>query len=169
MKTIITAVALVLSINLSAQSLTVKSDAVKINFVADMQKTEGTIGGFVAKIFFDLEDLSKSIIQGNVDVNTLSTGNTKRDDHLKSPDYFEAETYPTMSFRSTKIEQKGDKFIMTGLMKIKDNEREETITFSYSDKIFKGEGTIQAANYGIFEKKGPDKTNVKISFLVPVE
>ena len=152
-----------------AQTLKVKSDKVKINFVADMQGKEGTIGGFTAKINFDMDDLKASTIEGSVDVNTLSTENEKRDNHLKSADYFEAEKFPKMTFTSSKIEKKGNGYVMTGKIKIKDVEREEVITFSYADKIFTASTTIQAANYGIMEKKGPDKTNVKISFSIPVE
>ncbi len=152
-----------------AQSLRVKSDNVKIKFVADMQGTEGTIGGFMAKINFDMDNLSASTIQGSVDVNTLSTSNEKRDEHLKSADYFEAEKYPKMTFTSAKIEKKDDGYVMTGKMKIKDIERDEVITFTYADKMFTASTTIQAANYGIMEKKGPKKTNVKVSFSIPVE
>jgi len=152
-----------------AQSLSVKSDKVKIKFLADMQGTEGTVGGFMAKINFDMDNLSTSTIQGSVDVNTLSTSNDKRDEHLKSADFFEAEKYPKMTFTSTGITQKDDSYVMTGKIKIKDVERDEVITFTYADKMFTASCTIQAANYGIMEKKGPKKTNVKISFSIPVE
>ena len=120
-------------------TLTVKSDAVKISFLADMQSTEGTIGGFEAKINFNPDDLMNSSIEGSVDVSTINTGKPKRDEHLKTADYFEAETYPKMTFKSTGIKQTGDKFIMEGKMKIKDTERTESITFSYVNKTFTGE------------------------------
>lgn len=154
----------------SLNTLTVKSDAVKVTFLTDMQKTEGSIGGFEAKINFDQDDLMNSSIEGSVAVNTIQTGVEKRDAHLKSVDYLEAEKYPKMTFKSGSIKQSGDKFIMEGKLKIKDVERTESITFSYTNKVFKGEGTIQAANYKFgYEKKKPEKTNIKISFLVPVE
>ncbi len=154
----------------TAQELSVKMDAVKIAFVADMQNTAGTVSGFQAKIKFNLDDLSKSSITGTVDVSTLDTGTKKRDDHLKSADYFDASNFPTMSFKSVSFKQEGDKFIMTGMMTIKDVEREETIVFTYKDNMFKGEGTIQAAHYklGNFADKKVEKTNVRISFEVPV-
>ena len=152
------------------QELTVKSDGVKIDFVADMQNTAGTVGGFEAKIKFDLNDLMNSTIVGSVDVSTLNTGNKKRDDHLKSADYFEQETYPKMTFTSTGFKKEGDKIVMIGKMKIKNVEREETITFTFKNNQFTGECTIQAANYdlGSFAKKKPEKTNVKINFSIPV-
>ena len=151
MKKIIVAAFLMLPFLTEAQALRVKSDAVKISFEADMQGTSGTVGGFMAKINFNMDDLASSTIQGSVDVNTLSTENDKRDDHLKSADYFDAAKYPQMTFTSKKIEKTEKGYTMTGMMKIKDIEREETITFTYADKMFKGQGTIQAANYDLGE------------------
>lgn len=154
---------------LNAQELTVKSDAVKVDFLADMQKTKGSVSGFEAKINFNMEDLSASSITGTVDVNTLSTGNSKRDEHLKSADYFEAEKFPVMSFTSSSIVKEGDQYIMKGKVKIRDTEREEMITFTYSEKMFSGELIIQASNYlDAYAKKSPDKTDVVITFAVPV-
>ena len=169
MKKII-AIALILMPFVSeAQELTVKSEAVAISFLADMKKTSGTIGGFEAKIKFNMEDLASSSIVGSVKTNTLNTGSKKRDNHLKTADFFDAEKYPTMSFTSKSFKKDGDKIVMTGMMKIMETEKEETITFSYSNKMFKGVGTIQAANYGIYANDPVDETDVVITFAIPVE
>lgn len=154
-----------------AQELTIKSDDVKISFLADEDKTEGTVGGFEANIVFDQDDFSKSSISGSVDVSTLNTGIPGRDKHLKTADFFEAETYPKMYFSSTSLTKDGDKYIMKGKMKIKNIEHEETITFTFAESTFKGEVTIQLSNYDVggFSKKKPDKTDVQITFIVPVE
>ena len=60
---------------------------------------------------------------------------------------------------------------MKGKMTIRDIEREEKIVFTYVDKVFKGETTIQAALYkiGNYADKKPEKTNVVISFELPVK
>lgn len=150
-------------------TLKVKTDAVKISFEADMQNTVGSIGGFEATINFDPLDLTNSSIEGSVDVTTIQTGKPMRDEHLKSEDYFHAEKYPKMTFKSTKIEKNAGGFIMKGKMKIKDVEREETIVFLYAEGLFKGICTIQAANYNFgYEKKKPEKTNIIINFVIPV-
>lgn len=149
--------------------LKIKSDAVKIQFVGD-KETDGSIGGFQASILFDAEDLANSTISGTVDVKTLDTGIKKRDEHLKSSDYFDAATYPTMGFKSTSITSEGDTFIMKGLLTIKDVEREETIKFTYAENTFKAKSTIQLSYYnvGSYAKRKPADTEVKISFLIPV-
>ena len=154
-----------------AQELTINLAGVKISFLAVMQNTKGTVGGLKAHILFNTEHLTASSIYGTVDVKTLDTGTPKRYEHLKSADYFDAATYPTMSFKSKSFKQENGKYTMVGLMKIRDIEREETIEFTYENKIFKGETTIQAALYkiGNYADKAPDKTNVKIWFEIPIK
>jgi len=154
----------------SAQELTLNMENVNISFVADMQNTKGTISGPQAKIKFNMDDLAQSSISGTVDASTLDTGNPKRDEHLKSADFFEVATYGTMGFKSISIEQDGNSYVMKGLMTIRDVEREEKIVFTYTNKVFKGETTIQAALYkiGNYADKKPEKTNVKITFVLPV-
>jgi len=152
------------------QELKVKSEGTKISFVADMQKTAGTISGFEATIKLDLENIENSTISGSVDVNTLNTGTAKRDDHLKSDDYFDAAKFPKMSFTSTSIKKEGDQYVMMGNMTIKDITREEKITFTYTENVFKASCTIQLAHYkvGNFGDQKPEKTNVNISFEIHV-
>jgi polyisoprenoid-binding protein YceI len=149
--------------------LKIKSDAVKIEFI-EGKDTKGTIGGFQATILFDANDLANSRISGTVDVKTLDTGIPKRDEHLKSADYFEAAKFPTMGFVSTSITSEGDAFIMKGLMTIKDVEREETIKFNYADNTFIASSTIQLSYYNVggYAKKKPADTEIRISFLIPV-
>lgn len=155
----------------STPVLEVNTDAVRIDFVADMQNTKGSIGGFNAKIMFDKENLAVSKISGTAEVNTLNTGIDKRDEHLKSEDYFNAAVYPRMYWNSTTFSQEGTEYIMKGKLKIMDVEREEEIRFQFSDKEFKGDMTIQLAHYkvGNYADKKPEKTNVKVNFHIPVK
>lgn len=149
--------------------LTIKTDEVKIKFIGD-KETEGTIGGFKATIQFDVNDVANSSISGTVDVNTLDTDTPKRDEHLKSADYFDAKKYPTMGFKSTSIKLEGDEYIMMGKMTIKDVEHEEKIHFTFAENLFKGSCSIHLSNYkvGSYANKKPEDTVVKIRFYVPV-
>lgn len=151
-----------------SQELSIKMDGVSISFLAEKQNTSGSVSGFKAKINFNVDDLSKSSISGTVDVNTIDTGNKKRDEHLKSADYFEATKYPTMSFTSKSFEKDGDKFVMKGILKIKEKEHEETIVFSFKDNVFRGEASIQLSNYDVGDFSTAKKNGVKISFEIPV-
>lgn len=155
---------------LHAQELNIKSDDVKISFIADMQKTSGTIGGFQAKIKFDPSNLSQASISGSVNVSTLNTGNEKRDEHLKSEDYFHVAKYPKMYFSSSSFTEVNGKIVMTGKLKIKGTTREEKITFTYENNVFIGTLKIKATNYemGNFSDKKPEKTDIIIQFSIPI-
>ena len=157
-----------------APTLSINTDKVLIDFMANMKGTAGTLSGFEAIIKFDLEDLANSSIIGSVDANTINTDNEKRDEHLKSADFFETETYPKMSFSSTSFEM-GESLvevnvIMKGTMTIKDVELDQSIVFSYQDKVFKGMTTINAGDYkiGKFAEQPREDTNVKINFSIPI-
>jgi polyisoprenoid-binding protein YceI len=53
-------------------------------------------------------------IRATIETKSVATGVDQRDDHLKSPDFFEAATYPTIEFASTKIVADGDAFDVHG-------------------------------------------------------
>ncbi len=69
-------------------------------------------GGFrnvTGTIEFDPENVEASSVEATIDVREMtSTGVLDRDNHLKSADFLDAETYPTITFKSTKVEKTGD-------------------------------------------------------------
>ena len=68
----------------------------------------GEFNTFDATIEAAQDDFSDAKISFEADVNSISTGNEQRDGHLKSNDFFNAETYPKLSFSSTGVEIKGN-------------------------------------------------------------
>ena len=68
----------------------------------------GSFGKFDAKIETKDVDFSTAKIDFTADINSLSTANTDRDNHLKSPDFFDAANYPQLKFVSTKMEKKDE-------------------------------------------------------------
>jgi polyisoprenoid-binding protein YceI len=81
----------------------------------------GAFGDFSVEINTDDNDFSTANISFATDVNTINTGNVDRDNHLKSQDFFHAEAFPEITFRSAKFEKKNDdKYELTGMLTIKD-------------------------------------------------
>src|SRR4051812_31337815 len=68
----------------------------------------GQFQQFTADIETEGDDFSTSKINFSADVASVSTSNEQRDGHLKSPDFFDVEKYPTMSFTSTNVTKDGD-------------------------------------------------------------
>ena len=113
----------------------------------------------------DKPELSE--INGSVDVSTLETGNKMRDKHLKSKDYFEAEKFPTISFKSKGVKKENDNFVIVGILKIKDVEREEKFTLSISNGKLVFKGSMNSADYGIMKKKKREDSQVDITIEIP--
>jgi polyisoprenoid-binding protein YceI len=81
------------------------------------------------------EDLADSRVYGSAQVASIDTGDPNRDAHLRSPDFFDAERYPQITFESSHIENVGGPdYRITGDLTIKDETRE--VTF---------DGTVQGA------------------------
>jgi polyisoprenoid-binding protein YceI len=74
------------------------------------------------------EDLSRSRVYGWVAAASIDTGNADRDAHLRSPDFFDAERYPRITFESSRIESiGGPHYRIFGDLTIRDVTREVTM------------------------------------------
>lgn len=80
-----------------------------------LSEVEGRFNDFEGTIDWDKDNPANSSIEWTVQVDSVDTGNEKRDNHLKDGDFFDAAKYKTMTFKSTKIEKLGrDKYSVTG-------------------------------------------------------
>lgn len=67
----------------------------------------GRFSSVKGKVVYDEKNLAKSSVEAEIDINTVNTNEPKRDGHLKSPDFFDAEKFPTMTFKSTRVYKAG--------------------------------------------------------------
>jgi polyisoprenoid-binding protein YceI len=75
----------------------------------------GTFNNFDATMESEQEDFSDAKIRFEAQIASISTRNEQRDEHLKSPDFFDAAQFPTLSFESTDVQKKGDDtFLLKG-------------------------------------------------------
>jgi polyisoprenoid-binding protein YceI len=65
----------------------------------------GEFGKTTGTVHLDDADLTRSSVEATIDAATISTRNPDRDAHLRSPDFFDVARYPTVAFRSTKVEK----------------------------------------------------------------
>jgi polyisoprenoid-binding protein YceI len=70
-----------------------------------LSKTPGRFAKFQGTIQIDDKDLAKSSVEVSIDVASISTDNENRDKHLKSPDFFDAEKFPVITFKSTSVKE----------------------------------------------------------------
>ncbi len=139
----------------------------KVSFYFHGEKVNGSVAGLKATVNINKDKPELSEINGSVDVSTLETGNKMRDKHLKSKDYFEAEKFPTISFKSKGVKKENDSYVVVGLLKIKDIEREEKFTLSISNGKLVFKGSMNSADYGIMKKKKREDSQVDITIEIP--
>src|SRR3712207_717493 len=81
---------------------------------------EGRFKDFEGTIRYDDKDVTKSSVEFTAKVTSIDTGVEGRDKHLRTADFFEVEKYPTMTFKSTRVERKGkDGYVLHGDLTLK--------------------------------------------------
>lgn len=121
-------------------------------------------GGFrnvTGRLEFDPDNVEAGYVEATINVSEMtSTGVKDRDNHLKSPDFLHADKYPTITFKSTKVEKTGDKTARVhGDLTIRDVTRPVTInaellgivTSPFGGQVagFTGTTTINREDFGL--------------------
>jgi polyisoprenoid-binding protein YceI len=110
--TIITSAILLIAASSFAQGWTIDKAHSQLNWGIQhmsISEIDGSFGILTGKIASSKDDLSDAVIDLTADVNTISTGNDQRNNHLKSPDFFDAAKYGTITFHSTSFTNVGGK------------------------------------------------------------
>jgi polyisoprenoid-binding protein YceI len=79
-----------------------------------VSNVRGTISGVNGTVIWDEKNPSKSSVEATITTSTVTTSNEKRDAHLKSPDFFNVEKFPTITFKSTSVTRTGGKLQVIG-------------------------------------------------------
>ncbi|MBD1387399.1 YceI family protein [Mucilaginibacter rigui] len=94
-----------------------------------------TVSGFFKTFEGELttenEDFTGAEIDFSLDVNSIDTTQPQRDEHLKSAEFFDAATYPKITFKSTSFTADGDDYKLVGNLTIKDVTKPVTLAVEY--------------------------------------
>jgi polyisoprenoid-binding protein YceI len=104
----------------------------------------GEFGGMKGTFTIDDKDMKKTTTEATIDATTLSTHNEKRDQHLKSADFFDVTKFPTLTFKSTKFTpKKRGEYELTGNLTMHGVTKPVTLTVTEFTKPVKGmDGTM---------------------------
>jgi polyisoprenoid-binding protein YceI len=91
----------------------------------------GNFNAYEGNIKTTNADFTDAIISFGVDVNSINTDVEARDNHLKSPDFFDVAKFPKMTFESTSFKKQGKDYILEGNMTIKGITKKVTFTVKY--------------------------------------
>jgi polyisoprenoid-binding protein YceI len=90
-----------------------------------ISNVRGSFNEYDAKVTFDPADLSTLQVEATVNIASIDTGIERRDTHLKSDDFFNAESFPTLSFKSKGVRNlEGTTFELVGDLTIRDVTKE---------------------------------------------
>ncbi|WP_433750627.1 YceI family protein [Falsibacillus pallidus] len=121
---------------------------------------KGAFLNFEATVDADPTDLTDAEIDFSIDLSSIDTRNEDRDNHLKSADFFDVEQYPKMTFKSTKVVNKGDhEYDVTGELSLHGVSKQETFHVAFegqgkdpwgNEKVgFSADGSINRSDYGL--------------------
>lgn len=91
------------------------------------------------------ENFEKSSVKASAETSSVDTGTPKRDDHLKSADFFDSAKTPKMTFESTEIKGTAESFKLTGNLTIKGKSKKVTFDAKFLGSVKDGYGQEKVA------------------------
>ena len=132
------------------------------------------------KLHIDEEHPDNSWVEAEVDAASINTRDAKRDGHLRSPDFFDVEKYPKITFKSTKVTPTGNnEYRVTGNLTMHGVTKEETFHADYSGQVkdlyglqraaFSVKGKINRKDFGLNWNVGLEAGGVLVGEDVNIE
>jgi len=123
-------------------------------------KVRGRFSNFQGTVEFDEDRPELSSVKVSIDAASIDTSEPDRDKHLRSADFFDVDTYPTLTFESTRVRKTGaSKFDVTGNLRIHGVTKEITLPVTFVGLAkdpwgkeragFETEVTINRKDYGL--------------------
>ncbi|MGA8988479.1 YceI family protein [Aeromicrobium sp.] len=129
-------------------------------------KVRGKFTGFEGAVV-TAADLGSSSVKVEVDLSTIDTGTAARDEHLRSSDFFEVESHPTMTFVSTGVAQNGaSDFVVTGDLTIRGVSRSVELATEF---LGEGGDPWGGTRVGVEATTQISRREFGIDFNMPVE
>jgi polyisoprenoid-binding protein YceI len=140
----------------------------------------GQFPKFSSTLNWTKDDPSKSAIELKVDPASINTNNEKRDGHLKSPDFFDVQKCPEMTFKSNRIEKSGDKYKVMGDLTMHCVTKPVTLEASFTDQPIKSpfgtsvypasaSGKLKRSEWGLTWNKALESGGAMVSDDVNLE
>lgn len=144
-----------------------------------MSNVTGEFNDFDAAITIDRANPAASSVEFTIQAASIDTRNSNRDEHLRSADFFEAEKYPTIKFKSTEVKPKSaTEFDVTGDLTVKGVTKRITLPVTFlgfgkdgrgNEKAgFEIETTINRKDYGITWNRTLDEGGILLGDDVKV-
>lgn len=138
--------------------------------------TRGGFNTYEGSVIFDPNDYSSFEAIVTIDANTIDTNNEGRDKHLRSPEFFDTEKFPEISFYSDRLEKRGEGNVIIGTLTMKGISQELTIPVELSGPVMSPYGSnvigikaqiqINRQDYGVSFSKTMDNGGLVVADMV---
>jgi polyisoprenoid-binding protein YceI len=144
-----------------------------------INKVRGKFNEFSGTILYDEKDITKSSLKGTIQVDSIDTDHPKRDQHLRSPDFFDAENHKEITFASSRVEKEGEGYVLVGNLTMRGTSKEIRVPFEITGKIvdfqkrtvigFEAALRINRQDFGISYSKTMDNGGLVVGNTVNIE
>ncbi len=143
-------------------------------------KVRGRFDTFQGTVHLDPEQLERSSVEVTIDASSIDTGTGDRDKHLRSADFFDAEKFPELSFKSTRVEDLGGGSLKVhGKLTIRDVTRDITLDAEFGGlakdpwgnqrALFTAKGSLDRRDYGLKWNQALEAGGVLVGEKVELE
>jgi polyisoprenoid-binding protein YceI len=132
-----------------------------------LSKVQGKFTDFAVELRFDEHDIANSSIRAVIKPASIDTGIADRDEHLRSPDFFDVAKFPEVVFASSRIEKTAGGFVAHGKLTLRDVTRDIALPFRLTGRFgskddkgaletlgFSAAATLDRRDYGMNWKHG---------------
>ena len=144
-----------------------------------ISKVKGSFGEFAGTVSGEPGKPETFSVEATVQLASVDTGNGKRDDHLRSADFFDAEKFPTMTFKSTGVKMDGDEGTLTGELTLHGVTKPVEFELEYAGMVddpwgntrmgFSAETTIDRREFGLTWSKALETGGLVVDNDVEIE
>jgi len=121
-----------------------------------ISNVKGRFTDFSGTLIYDEKDLSKSSVEITIKAASINTDVKQRDDHLRSGDFFDVAKYPDITFKSTRVDKKGEAYVAIGILTMHGVAKEVAIAFKIGGKARDGSGATHLGAEGTLKVNRQD-------------
>jgi polyisoprenoid-binding protein YceI len=162
-----------------AATYTIDKDHSTIEFMVKhmgISNVKGTFKDYDGKIEMDEKSPNKDTASIKIKTSSIETGTAKRDEHLKSPDFFDVAKFPEMSFETTKVSKKGENWTVDGKLTLHGVTKPITLKATFGGKTtdpygnervaFSATGKIDRKDFGLTWNKPMNTSAEKVGGMM---
>ena len=122
-------------------------------------RVRGTFGEWGGTIVMDEATPAKSRVEVSIKTGSIDTQNDKRDEHLRSPDFFAADSFPAITFKSTNVAVTGKQLRISGVLTMRGKSKPVVLTGEFGGQFkdpwgnmrtaFTASTTVNRQDYGV--------------------